>query len=186
MRLKSLTLAAFVAAAAALPVVARADCTYSTKYSLNMAVSFLKDYASYEREDGAVNDDLAAASLSNLRHELDITDWNDVFDCGHRAVSLYEALDVHASLAEARAATTDAQNPDNSGGDMSTVHVKVFDAIVTLSTAYAYGYSTYNMPDYRWLKQQVKEMAAQYHVKYKSPELGVTPRPYAGPPNQYP
>lgn len=187
MSLKSFAVAAFFAAVAALPVVAKADCTYSTKYNLNMAVSFLKDYAAYEREGSAVNDDLAAASLNNLRHELDVTDWNDVFDCGHRAVSFYEALGVHASLAEARAAAREAaQNPDDASIDLSTVQMKVSDAMGSLSVAYGYGYSTYNLADYRWLKQQVKEMTVQYHVKYKSPESGVTPRPYAGPPNQWP
>ena len=123
MNLRNLTLGAFVAITAAFPIIARADCAYSTKYNLNMALGFLKDFAAYEREGGAVNDELAAAALNNLRHELDFTDWNDVFECGHRAVSFYEALDVHASLGEARAEAHTAageDDPDNAKLDLST------------------------------------------------------------------
>jgi hypothetical protein len=189
MNLRNLTLGAFVAITAAFPIIARADCAYSTKYNLNMALGFLKDFAAYEREGGAVNDDLAAAALNNLRHELDVTDWNDVFECGHRAVSFYEALGVHASLGEARAevhAAAGEDDPDNAKLDLSTIQMHVFDALEDLGTAYAYGYATYNLLDYQWLKQQVKAMAVQYRMKYKSPEQGVTPKPYAGPPNQWP
>lgn len=187
MSFRDLILASFLAITTLCPLMARADCTYSTKDSLNMALGFLKDYAAYENEGGAVNDDLAAAALNNLRHQLDTTDWNDVFDCGHRAVSFYEAFDVHASLAEARAdAYHAAQNPDDSSIDASDVQMKVSDAMGSLGVAYGYGYATYNLPDYRWLKQQVKEMAVQYHVGYKSPEQGTAAKPYAGPPNQWP
>jgi len=64
--------------------------------------------------------------------------------------------------------------------------MKVSDAMGSLGVAYGYAYATYNLLDYRWLKQQVKVMAFEHHVKYKSPEQGVTAKPYAGPPNQWP
>lgn len=66
MSFRDLILAVFGAIITLCPLLARADCAYSTKYNLNMALGFLKDYAAYENEGGAVNDNLAAAALNNL------------------------------------------------------------------------------------------------------------------------
>jgi hypothetical protein len=67
------------------PVSVRAACGSETKYRINLADAFWKDYTAYNDE---ANEDMATASLKNMRHQLDIIKDNDMENCASRTIKM--------------------------------------------------------------------------------------------------